>query len=98
MASEVRRRRFAAPWSVEETLACFVVKDFGRQKLAYVYYEEEPGRRSARPQRCVGEDQNPAAPEAQRAGALRNARRVGRLLPISPIRTTRAPRREGGAS
>jgi hypothetical protein len=26
--------------------AAFVVKDNGGQKLAYVYYEEEPGRRS----------------------------------------------------
>jgi hypothetical protein len=40
-------RRFPPPWSVEETEACFIVKDSGGQKLAYVYYEEEPGRRSA---------------------------------------------------
>ena len=40
-------RRFRPPWSVEETLACFVVKDFGGQKLAYVYFEEKPGRQSA---------------------------------------------------
>ena len=30
-------RRFPPPWTVEEQPACF----------AYVYYEEEPGRRSA---------------------------------------------------
>jgi hypothetical protein len=40
-------RRFPPPWSVEETHACFVVIDSGGQKLAYVYFEEEPGRRSA---------------------------------------------------
>jgi hypothetical protein len=40
-------RRFPAPWSVEELDACFVVKDDAGQKLAYVYFEEEPGRRSA---------------------------------------------------
>ncbi|MFZ2082232.1 MAG: hypothetical protein WAV38_37390 [Xanthobacteraceae bacterium] len=40
-------RRFPPPWSVEELEACFVVKDGAEQKLAYVYYEEEPGRRSA---------------------------------------------------
>jgi hypothetical protein len=32
------------PWTAEETLACFVVKDQHGQKLAYVYFEDEPGR------------------------------------------------------
>ena len=40
-------RRFLPPWSVDELEACFVVKDSADQKLVYVYYEEEPGRRSA---------------------------------------------------
>ena len=40
-------RRFPPPWSVEETDACFIVKDHAGQALAYVYFEEEPGRRSA---------------------------------------------------
>jgi hypothetical protein len=43
----MERRRFPPPWSVEELDACFVVKDSAGQKLAYVYYEDEPGRRSA---------------------------------------------------
>jgi hypothetical protein len=34
------------PWSIEERPACFIVKDASSQALAYVYYEEEPGRRS----------------------------------------------------
>jgi hypothetical protein len=40
-------RRFPPPWSIDELDACFVVKDGAGQKLAYVYYQEESGRRSA---------------------------------------------------
>jgi endo-1,4-beta-D-glucanase Y len=47
VAEAVTDRRFPAPWSVDELEACFVVKDGADQKLAYVYYEEDPGRRSA---------------------------------------------------
>jgi hypothetical protein len=35
-------RRFPPPWSVEELETCFVVKDNAGQKLAYVYFEDEP--------------------------------------------------------
>jgi hypothetical protein len=36
------------PWSVEEyNSACFIVRNNNGQQLAYVYFEEEPGRRSA---------------------------------------------------
>jgi len=34
-----------APWSVEETAACFVVRDHSGQVLTCVYFEVEPGRR-----------------------------------------------------
>jgi hypothetical protein len=40
-------RRFPPPWTVEETNACFIVKDHAGMSLAYVYFEEEPGRRAA---------------------------------------------------
>ncbi len=41
------QRRFPPPRSVEEPDACFVVKDGSGQKLSYIYFEEEPERRSA---------------------------------------------------
>jgi hypothetical protein len=44
---EASPRRFPPPWSVDELEACFIVKDGAGQKLAFVYFEEEPGRRSA---------------------------------------------------
>ena len=41
-------RRFPPPWSVEEyNDACFIVRDHDGQQLANVYFEDEPGRRSA---------------------------------------------------
>ena len=40
-------RRFPPPWSTEDNGACFIVKDHSGQALAYVYYELEPGRRTA---------------------------------------------------
>ena len=40
-------RRFPPPWSVEEGTACFIVRDSAGQSLAYIYFEDEPGRRSA---------------------------------------------------
>jgi hypothetical protein len=43
----VTERRFPPPWSVEDIGAAFVVRDHNGQVLAYVYYEEESGRRSA---------------------------------------------------
>ena len=39
--------RFRPPWSPIESNACFIVKDSDGQPLAYVYFEDEPGRRSS---------------------------------------------------
>jgi hypothetical protein len=41
-------RRFPPPWSIEKLNdACFIVRDSNGQQLAYVYFEEEPGRQAA---------------------------------------------------
>jgi hypothetical protein len=40
-------RRFPAPWFVEERPACYIVKDGHGFDVAFVYYEEERGRRTA---------------------------------------------------
>jgi hypothetical protein len=40
--SRLIRRRFPPPWCVEELDDCYVVKDRDGQKLAYVYFEDEP--------------------------------------------------------
>jgi len=42
----MRQRRFPPPWTVEDHLACFIIKDSNGQALAYVCYGEEPGRQS----------------------------------------------------
>jgi hypothetical protein len=43
----VTPRRFPPPWTVVDKDACFIVRDNNGQALAYVYFEDEPGRRSA---------------------------------------------------
>jgi len=40
-------RGFPSPWTVEDHDACFIVSDANGQALAYVYFEEDSGRRSA---------------------------------------------------
>src|SRR4029077_17209727 len=40
-------RHFSPPWIVDDNGACFIVRDHNGQALAYVYFEEEPGRRAA---------------------------------------------------
>ena len=46
------QRRFPPPWSVDEVDSkldkrSFIVRDANGQAQAYVYFEEEPGRRAA---------------------------------------------------
>ena len=40
-------RRFSPPWAMEDNGACYIVRDHSGRALSYVYYEKEPGRRTA---------------------------------------------------
>jgi hypothetical protein len=68
-------RRFPPPWTFEDhNDACFIVKDANGLAVAYVYYEEEPGRRIALNIAAL-----PEAPTALRGRARQFA------LPLRPI-------------
>jgi hypothetical protein len=43
-----QRADFPSPWVIDEHPPCFIVRDANRQARAYVYLEEEPGRRAAK--------------------------------------------------
>jgi hypothetical protein len=40
------RRRYPPPWKIEEGSESYVVTDATGQRLAYIYFENEPQRRS----------------------------------------------------
>lgn len=67
------RRRFPAPWTVEETHACFTVRDANGQALAYIYFEDESGRRAAAKLLTHDEARRIAANIAKLPSLLRDA-------------------------
>src|SRR5690349_13095596 len=73
-------RRFPPPWSLDELEACFVVKDSAGQKLAYIYFEEDPGRRSAA--KLLSKDE--ARRIAVNIAKLPQHRQGGPLKPLAP--------------
>jgi len=67
-------RRFPPPWTLDErNNACFIVRDNTRQALAYVYYEDEPGRRSAAKPLTEGRGAAPGGELCQAAGGAARA-------------------------
>jgi hypothetical protein len=46
-SSDLTSSDFPSPWTIHELEACLVVLDSGGQKLAFIYYEDKPERRSA---------------------------------------------------
>jgi hypothetical protein len=68
-------RRFPPPWTIEEANdACFIVKDHNGQALAYINFENEPGRRAAANLLTKDEAQSLAAHIAERPLAPRKQR------------------------
>ena len=74
------RIKFCAtpPWSVDELEAYFVVRDHNGQQLAYVYFEEEPGRRSVAKLLTKDEARRDRGEYRQAAGA----NLIRRTLPV----------------
>jgi hypothetical protein len=46
-ALDMTGRTFTPPWQIDESTESFCIRDAKGQPLAYVYYEDETGRRMA---------------------------------------------------
>ena len=68
--------RFPRPWSAEVTPNCFIVRDANGQALSYVYYENEPGRRSAAKLLSEDEVRRIASNIAKLAGLVSGSRHL----------------------
>ena len=87
----VAPRRFPPPWDIEEhNRSCFIVRDNNGQALANVYFETEPGRRTAAKllTRDLGKADcgkyRKAARAAEAAAVLKGIGLVLKLAPCTP--------------
>jgi hypothetical protein len=65
-------RRFPAPWSAELQPNYYVVRDADGQQIAYIYYSNDPDRRSAAKLLTKDEARKIAANFARLPGLLRS--------------------------
>src|SRR5215469_2049336 len=81
-------RHFPPPWSAEVQPNCYVVRDANGQQIAYIYYSNDPERRTAAKLLSKDEARRIAANKRHVAGAIeppsdawRAMRRGGRHSP-----------------
>jgi hypothetical protein len=78
-SNQMPERSFPPPWSVEEHAAYFVVRDHNGRALAYIYYENKPGRRWAG--KLLTNENRQAARVAAEALVRWRGRQAARLRP-----------------
>src|SRR5215472_3798313 len=79
-------RRFTPPWDIEDNGSCFIIRDNNWQALSYVYYESEPGRRTAAAGLLTRDEARRIAiniaklPELLKRAAVLPGNRTGRMV------------------
>ena len=75
--------RFPPPWTADDIETCFIVRDRNGQALAYVYFEDEPGRRTAAKLLTRDQARRVAANIAKLPDMLRRGRLKKCAMPIA---------------
>ena len=72
-AKAMTQRRFPAPWSAELQPNYYVIRDADGQQIAYIYYSNDPDRRSAAKLLTKDEARRDLDEHRQAAGAIAEA-------------------------